>query len=132
MQSESHFAVNLMRHMVTPTFVLDASGHVVLWNRACERLTGVMADRAENWVPMPFSNEMRYLAIDVGPVFDEQGELIAVVETMHDMTELKRSQDALRQTTIADALTGLGNRRHFDHRSSPTVSERYKNGIYNE
>src|SRR4051794_20973385 len=37
------FAVLLMEHLVVPTFVLDAQGHVLIWNRACERLTGVAA-----------------------------------------------------------------------------------------
>ena len=37
------FAVNLMQHMVVPTFVLDAHCNVLIWNKACERLTGVPA-----------------------------------------------------------------------------------------
>ena len=37
------FAVNLMQHMVVPTFVLDSDCNVLIWNKACERLTGVPA-----------------------------------------------------------------------------------------
>ena len=37
------FAVSLMQHLVVPTFVLDPSGQVIIWNHACERLTGVLA-----------------------------------------------------------------------------------------
>ncbi|MCB1887322.1 MAG: sensor domain-containing diguanylate cyclase [Rhodocyclaceae bacterium] len=33
-----------MKHLVVPTFVLNAEGRVIIWNRACERLTGVRAD----------------------------------------------------------------------------------------
>ena len=36
-------AVRLMQHLVVPTFVLNSKRQVVIWNRACERLTGVMA-----------------------------------------------------------------------------------------
>jgi diguanylate cyclase (GGDEF)-like protein/PAS domain S-box-containing protein len=34
----------LLTHHVTPTFVLDREGRVVLWNRACETLTGLKAE----------------------------------------------------------------------------------------
>ena len=37
------FAVTLMEHLVVPTFVLDADQRVIVWNRACERLTGIPA-----------------------------------------------------------------------------------------
>ncbi|WP_235940281.1 PAS domain-containing protein [Bradyrhizobium hipponense] len=32
-----------MQHLVVPTFVIDPKRRVVIWNRACERLTGVAA-----------------------------------------------------------------------------------------
>ena len=32
-----------MQHLVVPTFVLNPKRQVVIWNRACERLTGVTA-----------------------------------------------------------------------------------------
>ena len=37
------FAIKLMQDLVVPTFVLDAACHVIIWNRACERLTGMAA-----------------------------------------------------------------------------------------
>jgi two-component system, HptB-dependent secretion and biofilm response regulator len=37
------FAITLMEHLVVPTFVLDADQQVIVWNRACERLTGIPA-----------------------------------------------------------------------------------------
>lgn len=37
------FAVKLMQDLVVPTFVLDATCNVIIWNRACERLTGMSA-----------------------------------------------------------------------------------------
>ena len=37
------YAVRLMQHLVVPTFVIDPKRRVVIWNRACERLTGVTA-----------------------------------------------------------------------------------------
>src|SRR5574343_244900 len=162
---ELSFAVNLMEHLVVPTFVLDPDCRVIIWNRACERLTGVkaaevvgtqnhwkafyaeprmcLADvlalgkaheldalysyhtepspaehghglKAENWCVMPRVAEPLYLAIDAGPIYAEAGQLIAVVETLRDMTDYKNAQIALQQQATLDGLTGIANRRSFD------------------
>lgn len=156
------YAVRLMQHLVVPTFVLNPQREVVVWNRACERLTGVaaadvigtkkhwrafykekrfcLADlvanersdllgslyseftvsthglgfSAENWCVMPKLGNQLYLAIDAGPIHDEDGRLIAVVETLRDMTDQKRAEQALKALASSDGLTGLANRRSFD------------------
>lgn len=50
---ERTFANQLMETLAIPIFVLDASARVILWNRACERLTGVSAQEMlgsrEHW-----------------------------------------------------------------------------------
>ncbi|MBR1192660.1 diguanylate cyclase [Bradyrhizobium sp. AUGA SZCCT0160] len=151
-----------MQHLVVPTFVLNPKRRVVIWNRACERLTGVVATdvigtsdhwrafyqqqrycladlvalgrpdklsqlypehtvphdgvgfSAENWCVMPKLGNQLYLAIDAGPIHDEDGKLIAVVETLRDMTDQKRAELALQTLAASDGLTGLANRRSFD------------------
>lgn len=156
------YAVRLMQHLVVPTFVLNPKRQVVIWNRACERLTGVMAAEvlgtnlhwrafyeterycladlvalgrpdkmphlysqhaiaddgvgfcAENWCVMPKLGNQLYLAIDAGPIHDEEGKLIAIVETLRDMTDQKRAEAALKTLASSDGLTGLANRRSFD------------------
>lgn len=156
------YAVRLMQHLVVPTFVLNPRRHVVIWNRACERLTGVVSSEvigttrhwrafyekqrycladlvalgrpdklgslypehtiagdglgfsAENWCVMPRLGNQLYLAIDAGPIHDEDGKLIAVVETLRDMTDQKRAEAALKTLAASDGLTGLANRRSFD------------------
>ncbi|WP_240796796.1 sensor domain-containing diguanylate cyclase [Terasakiella sp. SH-1] len=162
-QSEHQFAIRLMEHLVVPTFVLDPQGTVIIWNKACERLSGVSADevlgtqdhwkafydgprvcladlvlqskldeiqelyaesalqcdtydgvRAENWCIMPRAAKRLYLAINCGPIFDDDGNVIAVVETLRDMTEQKRAEQALQSLANKDGLTGLANRRSFD------------------
>ncbi len=160
------FSVRLMEHLVVPTFVIDAQCRVLIWNRACERLTGIsaadvigtsehwrgfydeprpcLADliaqgrmgevaalyaehdgaedhqmpglgrRAENWCVMPRVGTRLYLAIDAGPIFDDAGQLIAVVETLRDITAQKVAQDELQRLATRDGLTGIANRRSFD------------------
>jgi diguanylate cyclase (GGDEF)-like protein len=159
------FAVRLMEHLVVPVFVLDPRGRVLIWNRACEALTGLAAAEvigtkdhwrgfyeaprpcladivlqsergdlstlyaehvrsptghvglsAENWCAMPCAGSTRYLAIDAGPIYDELGQLVAVVETLRDITPQKEAQLALQTLANCDGLTGLANRRAFDAR----------------
>lgn len=165
MENNEHlFAIKLMQDLVVPTFVLDATGKVIIWNVACENLTGVKAEaligtsdhwrafydkpracladvlisgdweeqlnglyatysepgkihkglRAENWCVMPEASVRLYLAINAGPIYDDHGDLIAVVETLRDMTEQKRAEDELKKLAHQDGLTKLANRRAFD------------------
>ncbi|GGZ05245.1 diguanylate cyclase [Pseudoduganella plicata] len=153
----------LLESLVVPIFVLDARCRVVVWNRACERLTGVPANEvlgssdawrsfykhprptladlvvqgrtaelsalyddhqrlcddegnlsAQSWCDMPRAGRRRYLAVDVSPIHSEDGTLVAVVETLRDMTAEKQAQIALEQLATRDGLTGLANRRCFD------------------
>ena len=141
---------------------LDAEQRVLIWNRACERLTGIpaaevvgtrdhwrafyeaprpcLADlvatkgyeqiadlytvfedpaepsfgvHAENWCWMPRRGERLYLAVDAGPVFDESGKLIAVVETLRDVTEKH-----LAQTKVEEQASLL--KAHFDEHQRET------------
>lgn len=168
-QSEAlGFSIRLMEQLVVPTFVLDADCCVIIWNNACERLTGIeagevigtrehwrgfydeprpcLADlvaqgrldeidalyskwdgkasdselahgrRTEQWCAMPQIGSHLYLAIDAGPIYDESGRLVAVVETLRDMTAQKLAQDELQRLATRDGLTNVANRRAFDDR----------------
>lgn len=161
------FALKMMESLVIPTFVIDLNGKVIIWNAACERLTGIeawevlgtpdhwkafydvqrptLADLlihhsnggqapgfdtlysqpvqrkdadaslcAQNWCDMPRVGRRRYLAADASPILDNNGKLLAVVETLRDITDEKRAQVALEQLATRDGLTGLANRRCFD------------------
>jgi diguanylate cyclase (GGDEF)-like protein/PAS domain S-box-containing protein len=143
------FALNMLQSLVIPTFVIDIHGHAIIWNAACERLTGVQAwevlgtadhwkafyeDQrptladlviegsrtadaglcAQNWCDMPRLGRRRYLAADASPILDNTGKLLAVVETLRDITDEKRAKVALEQLATRDGLTGLANRRCFD------------------
>lgn len=162
-EQQHGFAVKMMELLVIPTFVLDVHCKVMIWNRACERLTGVAAYEvlgtsdhwrcfynvarptladlvlqgrtadmaalydlqgqsnetagnlcAQNWCDMPRIGRRRYLAVDASPIYGSDGNIIAVVATLRDMTEEKKAQIALEQLATRDGLTGLANRRCFD------------------
>jgi len=166
-----------MRDIIVPTFVLDATGRVIIWNNALAKLTGVTADEVtgtanhwrgfyrdkrpcaadlliagdehfeelyedvvsysqsdrrisvENWCHFPKAKEPRYLAIDAGPIYSEYGDLIAVVETLRDITDQKNAETELLRLASVDGLTGIANRRSFDqfiedHWQSATVQHK--------
>ncbi len=169
-RSDRDFAIRLMDHLVVPAFALGVDGRVIIWNRACERLTGLRASdvigtkehwrgfydsprpcladlvlngvsserlyaslspvdaipsalTAENWCVMPRLETRRYLAIDAGPVYSKDGELLAVVETLRDVTPQHEAQLALKSLASLDGLTGLSNRRIFDERLEHECAE---------
>jgi diguanylate cyclase (GGDEF)-like protein/PAS domain S-box-containing protein len=159
------FAAKLMEHLAVAAFVLDHAARVIIWNKACERLTGVPASEvigtaehwkalydkerpcladlllqgrlneakelyeawsdtevnphglsAENWCVMPRLGKRCYLAFDVGPIYDDHGDVMAVVETLRDLSAHKRMETELEDLAGRDALTAIANRRTFDRK----------------
>jgi len=68
----------------------------------------------ENWCEIPNIEGHCYLAIDAAAIYNDSGKIIAVVETIRDMTEQKLAHDKLERLAQHDGLTGLANRRAFD------------------
>jgi PAS domain S-box-containing protein len=139
-------AEHLLQHMPVSTFVLNAKHQVVIWNKACEQLTGLKAGEmvgtdqhwrgfytekrpcladllldstlgevsslyehasdfttysdichTENWCLMPDGRRL-YLVIDAGTISNEQGEVVAIVETQRDRTEQRLTMQALSES----------------------------------
>ena len=67
LESEKGFAVQLLQQSAVPCFVLDADHRVIIWNSACEELTGVTAQsqlgEKEPW--RAFYDEPRRVLADV-------------------------------------------------------------------
>jgi diguanylate cyclase (GGDEF)-like protein/PAS domain S-box-containing protein len=77
-----------------------------------------------------FSAELRMLHADGSyrwmlsrgmAVRDASGKAIRMIGTQTDITEIKRLQEALRNESIKDDLSGLYNRKHFVERLSSAV-----------
>ena len=142
--AEKEFSENLVRNSTVPTFVLAPDHRVIIWNRACEELTGIpaaeMLGGADPWKPFypskrPVLADMliddrleeipgfyetfmvsatnpegfqgerwfsglngrdRYVFFNAAPIRNTGGELIAVIETLEDITERKTSEEVVR------------------------------------
>lgn len=127
------------------TFVTDAEGKIIIWNRAAEEFTGAKADdmlgKGNHEYSIPFYGERRPLLIDLvlepsqeeeirrlypyvtikdgivigesatrsvkrgqaytlgmaAPLYDSAGNLIAVIESVRDITERKEAEEELKK-----------------------------------
>jgi PAS domain S-box-containing protein len=145
MQEQMDCVERLIQSCAVPTFVIDSRHRVILWNRACEALTGVnaaevigtndlgkvfygyerpvLADfviddnlmgvqnkydvhahsllipdglQAERWYTDKNGKE-RYIFFDAAPIRNNQGETIAAIETLQDITARKRAEEKLQR-----------------------------------
>jgi diguanylate cyclase (GGDEF)-like protein len=175
---EQSLAIRLMEHLIVPTFVIDVDGYVLIWNKACERLTQMAAvdvlHTRNHWkafypearpcladlvatgrygeiesfyadwtgfgltdfgvsietsAPMPLVGRPMNLAVDAGPIYDESGSLLAVIETFRDITAQKEAQNLLETLAARDGLTDLLNRRSFDHALSAEIRRCARDGM---
>lgn len=152
---QKEFAAKLIDNSAAATFVLDSQHRVILWNRACEELTGLAAadmigtsdqwrafydherpcladivlDAGDEGLPGLYSSfakstlipdglhaegwyknlngKDRYILFDAAPVYDSKGNLLAAIETLNDITEQKRADEAIRLQSTA--LQAAGN-----------------------
>jgi diguanylate cyclase (GGDEF)-like protein/PAS domain S-box-containing protein len=117
-QPDRAFAHQLMEMLAIPVFVLDASCRVMIWNRACERLTGVPAAEVlgtrEHWRSF----------------FDEQRPTLA--DLLIEGRELEVRQIHPRQGPAGQHLSAeswcdmprVGRRRYLAADASPIYDER--------
>ena len=155
---QKEFAESLVRNSAVPAFVIDINRRVLIWNRACEELTGIKAEemlgsdqvwkvfygtkksvlaeiiidglpdqmpdyfqefgkssyipeglQAEGWYPS-LNGLDRYLVLTAAPIRNSRGELLAVIETLEDVTERKTYEEQLEYQANHDSLTRLPNR----------------------
>ena len=141
-REQKEFSEKLLRNSAVPTFVLDTRHRVIIWNRACEELTGitsseilgttdswkafyhqerpVLADfvidgdlqdpsnyyktynkspytadglQTEGWFTR--NTKEHYFFVDATPIRNTENEIVAVIETIQDITERRRAEEEL-------------------------------------
>jgi len=143
-RAQKEFSDNLLLNSAVPTFALDTRHRVIIWNKACEELSGmkaseilgtsnhwqafyrrerpILADividgdiedlpkyydsydnspfitgglQAEGWC-MTSNNRECYIFTDAAPVRNAEGETVAVIETIQDITERRKAEEDLQ------------------------------------
>jgi len=144
--AQKEFAESLVQNSVLPTFVLDDRHRVIIWNRACEMITGVagvdllgsdqpwkvfypqkrplladlLIDGKYDSIPEHYEDHTRSglnpegvqaaswfqdaggnghdITLTAAPIRDSEGRLIAVIQTLEDITERRLAQVTLENT----------------------------------
>ena len=65
--------------------------------------------RAEGWYP-DIGGRKRYITFEAAPIFNDDGTLAAVIETLQDITRRKRAEEALQKSErkLRDITSSLG------------------------
>lgn len=63
----------------------------------------------------------RAVELAASPLKDDQGQIVGAVAILHDVTELRGIQRQMSYQATHDALTGLVNRREFEHRLEAAI-----------
>lgn len=147
-QEQKDFTEKLLSNTAVPTFVIDAEHRVIIWNKACEKLTGIAAEamlgtkdtwkgfyrearpvladiildaniknrtfdyvsfkkspltpdglQAEDW-SQTSDGQKRFIFIDAVPVRGATGKIVAVIQTVQDITEQRCSREELEFKNI--------------------------------
>ncbi len=68
----------------------------------------------------------RSIELAASPLKDEQGLILGAVVILHDVTELRGMQRQMSYQATHDALTGLVNRREFEHRLETAIESAHR------
>ena len=117
------FAHQLMEMLAIPVFVLDAGSRVMIWNHACERLTGVMAGEVlgtrDHW--RSFFDEQQPTLADL--VIEERAADIVSIHPRPQPGKLPGQPNHLSAEAWFD-MPRVGRRRYLAADASPIFDER--------
>ena len=167
---QKNFSEQVIDKSAVAIFVLAHDHTVVLWNRACEELTGVraaeMIGTSNHWRPFyeeqrptladiildnehetvsllyakssrstlipdgihgegwyaNMNGKNRYIVFDAAPLYDTKSCLIGAIETLHDMTDFRRTEEDLERRTL-ELVRSNAELEHFAHIASHDLKE---------
>jgi diguanylate cyclase (GGDEF)-like protein/PAS domain S-box-containing protein len=148
LEEQKSFAEQILQQTAVPCYVIDAEHRIIIWNKACEELTGVAADqvigttqpwrgfyqeprrvladvvvdssldemadlytcyadspliteglRAEGWFKL--KGKAKFLCFEAAPIRDADGQVLAAIETLQDVTLRASTEEQLRASVAA-------------------------------
>ena len=91
--------------------------------------TSETAISVDIWVDLPLTGRRAYLNAVATPVYDDNWQIIGVMETVTDNTRVMHVETKLRDLAGLDSLTGLANRRIFNDTLAKEWRRSIRSGI---
>ncbi|MDU0457814.1 MAG: PAS domain S-box protein [Geobacteraceae bacterium] len=171
LRKNSLFTENLVNYSATPCFVIDSDHHILFWNQALAKLSGLASEemrgsdrhwqpfypekrptladlvldsaeqefsqhyetyrksnlvegamQSEGWFSFPASGR-RFLYFHASPIRDDDGRIIAVMETLEDLTETRQIGDMLNEQYrfLQQVLDSIPNPVFYKNRNSAYI-----------
>ncbi|MCM8758220.1 MAG: diguanylate cyclase [Candidatus Omnitrophica bacterium] len=83
------------------------------YERFIQKIQGKKVEKSYDRIYLRKDGTPLYVSIYDVPEKDEKGEIVGMRTAMIDITELKKLEQALKEASLRDELTGLYNRRGF-------------------
>lgn len=112
------------------TVIADA-GYRFKWLEAFETLMENRESIQFEYELVSEARERLFYVETLSPIFTNEGSLVGITGTSHDITSLKRNEKLIRYMAYHDELTGLPNRALFVERlnTSLMISSRYRKKV---
>jgi diguanylate cyclase (GGDEF)-like protein len=118
---EGIIAVGTDRHTVTLNAAARAMGED---GAALARDSGPLGLALRGVITTDFVYQVqgKWISASARPVLDEDGNILAAVTTLRDVTAQRAATQRLRALSVRDEMTGLLNRRGFMERAAETLA----------
>lgn len=102
-------------------FLMQDEKIVQVWNESIKEVVHSKASiQNEQKFSMP-DGSVVYYQITLTPIFNSNYEVVGIMGSYHDVTDMKNKEETIRQMAYYDALTGLPNRVLFTDRLAMAI-----------